>query len=151
MADKKEWIEPKQSPKVFIDVIVEKGDSIVLVSRAIEPFKGKLVVIGGFVEYDETVENAAVREVKEETGLDISLTDILGVYSDKNRDTRFHTISVAFIAKPVGGKLRESFEGSPEWVKTSKIAFRNLGFDHGKIVSDYIRWKKRKGTYWSTR
>lgn len=81
-----------KNPIPTVDVIIEKGDKIVLVERSIEPFRGKLALVGGHVEYGETVENAAVRETREETGLNIELTDILGVYSNPKRDPRGHRI-----------------------------------------------------------
>ena len=83
--------------------------------------------------------------------LKIKLLEILGVYSFPKRDPRFHTVSVAFIAEPVGGKLKSSFEGRVKWYDIKKLNFKNLGFDHTKILRDYIKWKKRKGTYWSTK
>ncbi|MBI2084883.1 MAG: NUDIX hydrolase [Candidatus Aenigmarchaeota archaeon] len=152
MAKKKfVWHEPKSVPKPVIDMIIEKGGKMLLYKRDIYPFKGKYCVIGGFVEDGEAVEETALREVKEETGLKVKLTHILGVYSDKKRDPRFHTISTVFIGKVVGGRLRSSYEGKVEWVEIGKIDVNNMGFDHGTMVRDYIRWKRKKGTYWSTK
>ncbi|MEM5797448.1 MAG: NUDIX hydrolase [Candidatus Aenigmatarchaeota archaeon] len=147
----KGWKEPKKTPKTTTDVIIEKGNKIVLVKREIEPFKGKLELPGGHVEYGETVETAAIREAKEETGLQVRLKEILGVYSDVNRDPRFHTITTTFIAEPISGKLKASHEGKPKWFSLNEIDFKNLGFDHAKILKDYLKWKKKKGTYWSTK
>lgn len=146
------WIEPRKSPKATVDVIIEDGNRIVLLNRAIEPFKGKLDLIGGHIDYGELAEHASIREAKEETGLKIKLKAVLGVYSDKKRDPRFHTITTAFIAEPVGSrKLKESLEGQPTWADIDKINFKDLGFDHEKILKDYLKWRKKKGTYWSTK
>jgi len=82
-------------PKVAVDVVLENKGKVLLVQRALEPFAGKWALPGGFVEEGETVEQAAVREVKEETGLDIELEGLLGVYSDPGRDPRGHIISLS--------------------------------------------------------
>ena len=87
------------------------------------------------MEYGETVEHAAVREVKEETGLEIKLQKLVGVYSDPKRDPRGHTVTVCYSAKQVGGCLKASSDASE--VKIFKnIPWRNLAFDHAKILKD---------------
>jgi len=147
----KGWKEPAKTPRVAVDSLIVKGNKIVLIRREIEPFKGMLDFPGGMLEYGETVENAVVREAKEETGLDVKVKELLGVYSDKSRDPRFHAITVAFIVKPIRGKLRGSIEGEPDWYDIKKIKPKKLGFDHAKILKDYLKWRKKKGTYWSTK
>ena len=147
----KGWKEPARSPKLAVDNLIVKGNKILLLKREIYPFKGKLVYPAGMVEYGETVEQAVVREANEETGLKVRLKDILGVYSFPKRDPRFHTISTVFIAEPIGGKVKNSFEGKVGWYDVTKIKFKDLGFDHAKILKDYIKWRKKKGTYWSSK
>ena len=147
----KGWKKPVKHPMIAVDNIIVKGNKILLLRRNIYPFKGKLVYPAGMVEYGERIEEAAIRETKEETGLKIKLKEILGVYSDPERDPRFHTATVVFIAEPTGGKLKSSFEGDADWCDINKINFTDLGFDHAKILKDYIKWKKKKGTFWSTR
>lgn len=137
--------------KIAVDSIVAKGNKILLLKRAIQPFKDKLTLPGGMVEHGETVEQAAIREVKEETGLEVKLKTILGVYSDPIRDPRFHSVSVVFIAEPIKGKLKSSFEGIVKWYNINEINLKNLGFDHAKILKDYLKWKKRREVYWSTK
>jgi len=148
---KKEWKEPSKSPKVAVDPLIVKGGKIVLIKRATEPFKGMLDFPGGMVEYGETVEHAVVREAEEETGLKVKIKELLGVYSEKSRDPRHHFITVAFIVEPIGGKLRGSFEGDPQWFDINNVRLDELGFDHAKILKDYLKWRKKKGTYWSTK
>ena len=145
------WKKPFKSPKVAVDPLIVKGNKIILLRRAIDPFKGMLDFPGGMVEYGETVEHAVVREAEEETGLKVKIKELLGVYSEKSRDPRYHFITVAFIVETIGGKLRGSFEGDPQWFDINKIKFNELGFDHAKILKDYVKWKKKKGTYWSTK
>ncbi len=146
-------MEEYKCPKSVVDVIIEKYNCIVLIERGNEPYKGKLAIPGGFVEYGETVENAAVREAKEETSLDVRLKYILGVYSDPKRDPRGHALSVVFIADPVGGKLQaKSDAAKTEWYHIGKVEIGNLAFDHAKMIADYKSWQKnRRGTFWSSR
>lgn len=146
-----EWKEPSKVPKIAVDILIIKDGKIVLLSRDIEPFRGLFDFPGGMVEYGETVEKAGVREAEEETGLKVKLKDILGVYSSPTRDPRFHTIAVAFIAEPVGGKLKGSYEGKVDWYDIEKIKSEPMGFDHSKILNDYLKWTKNKGTYWTAK
>ena len=83
----------------MVDAIVERDDKLLLVKRKKDPFKGSLSFPGGKVDIGEKVEDAVKRELREETSLEIELTDILGVYSDPARDPRGHRISVTFIAR----------------------------------------------------
>ncbi|MBI1978677.1 MAG: NUDIX hydrolase [Candidatus Aenigmarchaeota archaeon] len=145
------WKEPSKSPKIAVDPLIVKKNKIVLSKRTITPFKGMLQLPGGMVEYGETIEHAVVRESREETGLKVRIKEILGVYSGKSRDPRFLSVSVAFIMEPIGGRLRGSFEGEPIWCDIDKVKSKKLGFDHTKILKDYVMWKKKKGTYWSTK
>jgi 8-oxo-dGTP diphosphatase len=114
-------------------------DKVVLIKRAESPFKGLYAIPGGFVEYGETVEDAAVREMKEETGLDVKLLGIIGVYSKPDRDPRGHVVSIAYLAEAVGGSLKPSTE--TEEVKAFKIdeVPENLAFDHKDILKDGIK------------
>ena len=88
-----------KNPTPTVDTIIQKNSQILLVKRKKEPFKGYLVLPGGFVNEGERVEDAAKREIKEETSLDIELIDILGVYSEPERDPRGHIMSTVFIGK----------------------------------------------------
>ncbi len=88
-----------------VDAIVLCGDKIVLIRRKNEPYKDRLALPGGFVERDETVEQAVVRETKEETGLDTEIVRLIGVYSDPGRDPRGPTVSVCYQMRVKGGSL----------------------------------------------
>lgn len=133
----------EKHPIPMVDIIIEKNDKILLIHRAIYPYKNSMVLPGGHVEYGEIVENAAIREAKEETGLQVKLKEIFGVYSNPKRDPRFHSISIVFLATPLKGKIKSSHEGKVEWVDLNQIDFKNMGFDHAIILKDYIKWKKR--------
>src|ERR1041384_5366728 len=85
-----------KNPVPIVDIIIQKDSQILLVKRKKEPFRGLFALPGGFVNEGERVEDAAKREAKEETSLNIELVDILGVYSDPNRDPRGHIMSTVF-------------------------------------------------------
>jgi 8-oxo-dGTP diphosphatase len=145
-----------KNPTPTVDAIIQKNSQILLVKRKKDPFKGYLVLPGGFVNEGERVEDAAKREIKEETSLDIELIDILGVYSEPKRDPRGHIMSTVFI-----GKISESSDKidalaqddavAIEWLNLEEVDNTRFGFDHKKIISDYIRWKQFGGTFWSSK
>ena len=133
--------EPK-TPYLAVDGVVrlweeERFKGIVLVERRYEPFGYALP--GGFVEVGETVEKAVLREVKEETGLDAQIVKLLGVYSESNRDPRFHVVSVVFVldayGEPKGGDDAKEALVFP----IEDLPFDKIVFDHAKILKDYLR------------
>ena len=127
------------SPRLAADIIIEFPDGeIVLVKRGVEPYKGRWAIPGGGVEIGETVEQAAVREAKEETGLDIKLTGLVGVYSDPNRDPRGHTVSIVYHAVPVGGDMKADTDAA-EVIKTGDLFKNALAFDHKQILMDFLK------------
>ncbi|MCW3127692.1 MAG: hydrolase [Bacteroidetes bacterium] len=120
------------------DVIIRWADgSIVLAKRKSEPYKGYWGLPGGKLEGYETIQDTAIREAKEETGLDIRLDKVIGVYSDPGRDPRGRYISVVFLAHPVSGIL-ESGSDAEEVMLTKDFAGRLLAFDHHHILTDYL-------------
>jgi len=127
------------SPVPTVDVIIEVGDRIVLVQRKYPP--PGWAIPGGFIDAGETAQDAAVREALEETGLRVTLTALLGVYSDPKRDKRKHTISTVYIGKaegmPSGGDDAADARLFPERGLPSPLAF-----DHALILADYFRFKK---------
>ncbi|MGD8329408.1 MAG: NUDIX hydrolase [Acidobacteriota bacterium] len=125
-----------RGPALTVDVIIEmKAGGIVLVERRNRPHGWALP--GGFVEYGETVEQAAVREAREETGLDVELVRQLHVYSDPARDPRSHTVSVVFLGR-AGGTPRGGSDAA-----TARVCARDelpapIVFDHAVILDDYF-------------
>ncbi|NJE05026.1 NUDIX hydrolase [Thermococcus sp. M36] len=121
-----------------VDLVILYNNGIVLIKRGREPFKGHYALPGGFVEYGERVEDAAVREAKEETGLDVRLLRLVGVYSDPARDPRGHTVTAAFLA--VGtGELKAGDDAKDVHVVPIDEALKlPLAFDHGKILRDAL-------------
>lgn len=129
-----------RNPFPTVDIIIElTSGGIVLIERANPPHGWALP--GGFVDYGESVEDAARREAKEETGLDVELLELLGVYSRPDRDSRFHTVSVAYIASAVGQPDGQDDAASAE-VFTLDALPSPLCFDHGEIIADYVKLRR---------
>ncbi len=118
-----------------VDAIIPFEGKIVLIKRRNEPFKDHYALPGGIVEYGESVEEALIREVKEETGLDVEIHRLVGVYSDPNRDPRGHFVSVCFIAIPKGGELKASSDAR-EVALFPLDRIPKLAFDHNKMLDD---------------
>jgi 8-oxo-dGTP diphosphatase len=130
-----------KTPLLTVDAVVEREGEILLVRRLNPPFQGKWALPGGFVEYGERVEDAAHRELEEETGLRIRITGLLGVYSEPGRDPRGHVVSVCYIAEGEGEVRGGSDAAEARFFKPGDIDFDNLAFDHDRIIKDYMRWK----------
>ncbi len=129
-----------------------------MIRRRNEPYKGYLALPGGFVNEGERIEDAARREVNEETSLDICLMDILGVYSDPNRDPRGHLMSTVFVGMIPVDKDTEPVQASAHddaaeiiWLNLEALENSDIAFDHRKILFDYKVWKESRGTFWSSR
>ncbi|HDM24047.1 NUDIX hydrolase [archaeon] len=133
----------KKHPMIAVDIVIIYCGGIVLVKRKNPPFKGYWALCGGFVEYGETVEEAAIREALEETGLKIKELKLVGVYSDPNRDPRGHVISVAFIAKGEG-KLKAASDAKSVAVFNVNNIPSKLAFDHSKILRDALKLVKNE-------
>lgn len=127
-----------RKPALTVDGIIFEGDSFLAIKRKNEPFRGMFALPGGFVEYGETVEEAVVREVREETSLVTEVYLPVGVYSSPDRDPRGHTISCVYILSQVRGKARAGDDA--EAVKW--LSFREpgeLAFDHTEILKDAVK------------
>jgi ADP-ribose pyrophosphatase YjhB (NUDIX family) len=131
--------KPK-NPIPAVDIIIElKHRGIVLIQRKNQPLGW--AIPGGFVDYGETLEQAAEREAWEETSLKVILKFQLHSYSDPKRDNRFHTISTVFVAEADGmPQARDDAKGIGVFKKSNLP--QPLAFDHGKILEDYFRWKR---------
>lgn len=133
-------VTPK-NPFLTVDIIFEIDNGVLLIERKNEPHGWALP--GGFVDYGEPVENAAKREAKEETNLEAVNLHLFGVYSDPDRDPRFHTVSVVFLATPRGEYgIVAGDDAVNAKIFTEEELPDNIVFDHKKILKDYFRWKK---------
>ena len=130
-----------KNPLLTVDIIIKMADEgIVLIQRKNPPHGW--AIPGGFVDYGETLEEAAVREALEETSLVVSLRCQMHAYSDPARDPRFHTVAVVFVARAHGvPEARDDAKGIG--VFTEKDLPSPIAFDHGRILGDYFRWKKK--------
>jgi ADP-ribose pyrophosphatase YjhB (NUDIX family) len=128
-----------KTPLLTVDVIIRFRGGIVLIERKNPPPGWALP--GGFVDVGESVEEAAVREAREETNLDVRLIEQFHVYSDPKRDPRFHTASVVFIGEGTG-----ILEGRDDARRAAVFTLTDLpeamAFDHGRIVKDYYRYQE---------
>jgi 8-oxo-dGTP diphosphatase len=125
-------------PKLTVDGLILKDKKVLLIKRKNYPFKGKWALPGGFVEYKEKTEDTAIREVFEETGLKTKINNLVGVYSDPNRDPRGHTVSVIYLLEICGGKLKSSDDASDaRFFDLNQLP--KLAFDHNKIIKDALR------------
>jgi 8-oxo-dGTP diphosphatase len=127
-----------KNPVLTTDGIVLVGGQIVLVQRGNEPGKGKYALPGGFVDYGETLEDCVVREVYEETGLRTEVLDLVGIYSDPERDPRGHIVTALFHLRVRGGELRAGDDAAGVSVHDVD-RLPELAFDHNKMISDFLR------------
>jgi 8-oxo-dGTP diphosphatase len=147
--------DKSRNPVPTIDIILSENSNsnkVLIIKREKDPFKDYFSLPGGFVNEGEKVEDAVRREAEEELLVKVEPIDILGVYSDPNRDPRGHIMSITFIAKITSGELKAG-DGVAElrWIEINNLTNIKFGFDHSKILDDYQSWLKNRGTYWSSK
>lgn len=131
-------LEVYRNPTPTVDIIIEIDKQIVLIERKNPPFGWALP--GGFVDYGESYETAALREAQEETGLIVSNLQQFRTYSEPDRDPRQHTASTVFIGTATGKPQAGDDAGKAELF--TKDTLPDLAFDHAKILADYYKTKK---------
>ena len=136
-----------KNPPTAVDIVIEvynKGrfEGIVLIERGREPFKGQKALPGGFQEFGESLEETAVREAKEETGLDVQLSRQMKVYSNPDRDPRGHVNSVGYVAR-AGGVPKGGDDAADARVYSLEKIPYPLAFNHGKRVAEYLSFRRR--------
>jgi 8-oxo-dGTP diphosphatase len=125
-------------PSLVVDCIVfDPGGRLLLIRRKHPPFRGQYALPGGYVEYAETTEEAAARELAEETGLVATNVSLLGVYSDPHRDPRGHMVSIAYRIAVAGYDLRAG-DDAADAAFVADWEDLDLAFDHRKIVEDAV-------------
>jgi ADP-ribose pyrophosphatase YjhB (NUDIX family) len=138
-----EIVKHYRNPIPTVDIIIEMNEGVVLIKRKNPPYGWALP--GGFVNYGESLEQAAVREAKEETSLEVNLVSELGAYSDPGRDPRMHTITVVFIAT-AQGKPRAADDAAEIGIFHQDTLPEELAFDHERILQDYFASGKSSTT-----
>ncbi|HPB39753.1 MAG TPA: NUDIX hydrolase [Flexilinea sp.] len=127
-----------RNPLLTVDIIIEINNGIILIERANPPYGWALP--GGFVNYGESIESAAIREAKEETSLEIKLKEQFQTYSEPDRDPRHHSVTTVFIASGIGVPRAED-DAKRLGIFTKNTLPRPIAFDHEKIIRDYFRYK----------
>lgn len=140
-------------PNVTADMLIlnEKGEFL-LIRRKNYPFEGQFAIPGGFLEVNqETVEECAVREAEEETGLRVEIDRIIGVYSHPERDPRWHNVTAAYLSKPITQAYADQAiagddAGEVLWIDPASDEYQEIpiAFDHRQIIQDALKMMVRK-------
>jgi 8-oxo-dGTP diphosphatase len=130
-----------ETPKLMVDAVVpDEEGRVLLVRRGSEPYGGQWALPGGFVEVGETTEAAAAREAGEETGLDVEVVRLVGVYSDPDRDPRGHNVSCAYLVRLKSDSATEpSASSDAEEAAFLDPSTVELAFDHARIIADALK------------
>lgn len=133
----------QRNPFATVDIVLHRaGQGVLLIERRNPPCGWALP--GGFIDCGESAEQAAVREAREETGLAVRLTGLLGVYSDPDRDPRFHTLSVAYTAECEAGAIPCAGDDAKNARFFPLDALpADMAFDHRRIVHDFAKTVSR--------
>lgn len=125
-----------KNPIPVVDIIISSEKGVVLIKRKRKPAKGKWAFPGGFINYGESAEEAAIRETKEETNLKVKIKKLFSVYSIPSRDPRGHLISIVYLAEIREGDLKPKDDASD--IRFFKeIRAKDLAFDHAKILRNF--------------
>ena len=134
-----------QNSKPAASVLIIKDNKVLLGRRAQEPLKGQLDIIGGFMEYGEDPKVAALREVKEETGLDVKIIDLLGIYTDTYGKKGEATLNIHYIGEIISGEPKPQDDISElEWFEIDKVPL-NEGMQNTRdALRDLQKWFKNR-------
>lgn len=135
-------VKTYRNPVPTVDVIIEKNGGVVLIKRKNYPYGWALP--GGFVDYGESLEDAALREAKEETGLKIKGLKQFHTYSQPGRDPRYHTVSTVFTGRGAG-RLKAADDAEEAKVFVEGSLPKVIAFDHRDVLNDYFGPPKKQG------
>ncbi|MCB0235671.1 MAG: NUDIX hydrolase [Anaerolineae bacterium] len=138
-----------ENAKPCAGVLPTQDGQVLLARRAVEPYFGRWDIIGGFMEHDETPEEAALREANEETGLTLALDGLLGVYHDVYGSSGYSTLNVYYIARIVAGAPRPYDDVSElAWFPQDKLP-TEMAFPHHihQVLADWSRWIRRSANH----
>ena len=140
------YTEQSDHPVLVIDaIILNENNEVLLIRRDVEPFRGKWTLVGGRVDVsDNNTEHTVIREVKEETGLDVEIKNLVGVLADPSTDPppdpRFFVVQVSYEVIVKSGDLKVNEEVSEfKWVSLDKVLEHPLAFNHGDIIKTYLK------------
>ncbi|MCC6177075.1 MAG: NUDIX domain-containing protein [Chloroflexi bacterium] len=132
-----------ENSKPCAGVAIERAGRVLLVRRAIEPFRGWWDIPGGFLEPGEHPAGGAIREAREETGLDVAVSDLLGIWMDTygEGEDRVHTLNCYYLAHIIGGEPRAADDAAElGWFEPGKLPAQ-LAFAHAPLV--LAAWRRR--------
>ena len=127
-------------PSLTADIFIFDDEfNFILIKRGNDPYKDCWALPGGFVEYGESVETAAIREAKEETSIDVELVNLVNVYSKPDRDPRGHTVTVAYTARGDFSSKRADSDAKDIGIfSKDEIDEIDIAFDHRQIIEDCL-------------
>lgn len=130
-----------RNPSLTTDIFIFDDDlNFILIKRKNEPYKDYWALPGGFIDYGECVEDAAIREALEETSIDVELKELVGVYSEPSRDPRGHTVSITYTARGDMKKMNAADDACDIGIfNADDLEKINLAFDHSKIIKDCLK------------
>jgi len=133
-----DFYKRKKVPRVTVDAwIVDERGRLLLVRRGRPPFEGLWGLPGGFLEWKERTEECCARETLEETGLEVRVGELLGVYSAPDRDPRGHNVTVLYAAAPVRGTAKGGDDAAEaKWFNPRELERVEFAFDHAEIVRE---------------
>jgi len=123
------------TPKLTVDAVVEKDGQILLIQRGIEPFKGMLALPGGFVSEGEDPQDAVLRELKEECGLEGRIIDLMCIKGKPGRDPRGHIVTIVYLVEAEGDPIAGDDAAHAAWYDLSEIS-EPLAGDHSEVLDD---------------
>lgn len=134
-----------RTPLLAVDSVILFKGGLVLIKRKSPPYQGCYALPGGFVEIGESTEDAVAREVKEETGLDIEILKLIGIYDNPARDPRGHVVSICYLCAGAGNLVSGSDANSAEVFSLEDLP--ELAFDHQDMIEDALKrlescWKR---------
>jgi len=136
-------MEKPKSPIVMVDGLIIEEGRVLMQKRNHPPFVGCWVLPGGHHDCGETVEQAVIREMKEELDILVTIEKLFGVYSDPKRDPRYCTVTLVFLLKKGKGKIKIDRESSEfRFFPLEKLP-RKIGFDHKQIINDFKRTRTK--------
>lgn len=131
--------EYPESPLIGVGAVIVKDDRVLLIRRGQAPLLGEWSLPGGVLECGETLREATVREAREETGLVVETSEMLGVYErvipSADGRTRYHYVLIDFLCRPAGGDLKAGSDAADvRWVTREELPALKLAFDANDVV-----------------